>query len=60
METECGLRPITGWVHLEGVKEFADMLLEFYRGRKQEIEKRRRISDDLIWQALNRGEPKTE
>lgn len=55
METESGLRPIIAWADLEGVKEFADMLLEFYYRRKDEVDKRRKISDDLIWQALDKG-----
>ena len=26
MEAPCGFKPIIGWAHLEGVKEFAEML----------------------------------
>ena len=35
MEAPYGLKPIIGWAHLEGVKEFAEMLLDFYNGRKE-------------------------
>jgi len=43
MEVPCGFKPIIGWAHLEGVKEFAEMLLDFYNDRREgsdEVEKR--------------------
>jgi len=35
MEAPCGFKPIIGWAYLEGVREFAGMLLDFYNSRKQ-------------------------
>lgn len=52
IETLCGLRPIIGWADLEGVKEFAEMLLDFYNRRKEEKDKIEKVSDNLLRQAL--------
>ena len=52
MEAPCGFKPIIGWARLEGVKEFAEMLLEFYNSRKEESNEVKRISDSLLRQAL--------
>jgi len=35
MEVPCGFKPITGWAHLGGVKELAEILLGFYNSRKE-------------------------
>ena len=56
METPCGPRPIIGWAHLDGVKEFAEMLLDFYNSRKKENDKIEKVSDNLLRQALGDGE----
>jgi hypothetical protein len=37
---------------MNGVKEFADMLLDFYRHRNKEAERVRIISDDILYQAI--------
>ena len=52
MEAPCGFKPIIGWDHLEGVKEFAEMLLDFYNGRREENDEIKKISDNLLRQAL--------
>jgi len=52
METACGLKPIIGWAELEGVREFAKMLLDFYEARMEEGDKAKEISDSLLRQAL--------
>ena len=52
MEAPCGFEPIVGWPHLEDVKEFADMLLDFYNSRREERNKVERVSDNLLRQAL--------
>ena len=52
MEVPCGFKPIIGWAHLEGVKEFAEMLLDFYNGRKEEKDNVEKVSDNLLRQAL--------
>ena len=52
MEAPCGFKPIVGWHRLEGVREFADMLLDFYNSRTEERNKMERVSDDLLRQAL--------
>ena len=36
-ETACGFKPVLAWPSMEGVKEFAHMLLEIDRRRKEEI-----------------------
>ena len=35
-ETACGYKPILAWPNIDGVKEFAQMLLEIDRYRKGE------------------------
>ena len=53
MEAPCGFRPIIGWAHLEGVKEFSEMLLDFYNSRKEEKDRIKEVSDILLRQALD-------
>ena len=36
-ETACGFKPVLDWPSMEGVREFAHMLLEIDRCRKEEI-----------------------
>jgi hypothetical protein len=36
-ETACGYKPILAWPSMDGVREFAYMLLEIDRRRKEEI-----------------------
>jgi len=38
-DTPCGFKPVLGWPHMEGVKEFAEMLLDIYY-RKQTDQER--------------------
>ena len=52
METLYGLKPIIGWTDLEGIREFAEMLLKLYSGVKEEKDKIKRVSDTLLKQAL--------
>ena len=52
MEAPCGFKPIIGWAHLDGVKEFAEMLLDFYNSRKEEKDEVKKVSDNLLRQAL--------
>jgi len=52
METPYGLRPIMGCVDLEGLKEFAEMLLGFCKCRKEEENEIKKVSDKLLKQAL--------
>ena len=52
METHYGARPIMGWADLEGVKEFAEMLLGFCNCRKEEEDEIKKVSDKLLKQAL--------
>jgi hypothetical protein len=60
MEVPCGFKPIIGWTHLEEVKEFAEMLLEFYNRRKEERDEIKRISNNLLRQALSNEDVKEE
>ena len=55
MEAPCGFKPIIGWPYLEGVKEFADMLLDFYNSRKEDRDKVEKVSDNLLRQARGGG-----
>ena len=52
MEAPCGFKPVIGWPHLEGMKEFTEMLLDFYNSRKEERDRVERVSDNLLRQAL--------
>lgn len=53
LEAPCGeMKPILICADLDGVKEFADMLLNFYNERKDGKDKVERISNYLLRQAL--------
>jgi len=52
-ETPWGLKPIIGWADVEGVKEFAEMLLDFYNRTNEERDKFKEVSDKLLSQALD-------
>ena len=57
LETPCGFKqPLIRWADLEGVKQLADILLDFYHhqmeeGRTKDHEMKA-ISDKLLEQAL--------
>ena len=56
MRSPCGLKPILGWRGLDEVRDFADMLLDFYwRNKIKEIEIRY-ISDDILSQAFEKDD----
>ena len=38
-DTPCGFKPVLGWPHIDGVKEFAEMLLDIYHQRQTDQEK---------------------
>jgi len=48
----CGFIPIIGWDDLDGMEEFALMLLDLYREIKGEKKRIRDISDSILRQAL--------
>jgi hypothetical protein len=52
METPCGSKQAIGWQGLEEMKQFADMLLDFYWHRKMEKLGVDDISDSLNREAL--------
>ena len=56
IEAPCGFKPIIGWAHLDGVREFAEMLLEFYNSKKEERDEIKRVSNNLLRQALGNEE----
>ncbi|MBC8276024.1 MAG: hypothetical protein H8E40_13795 [Chloroflexi bacterium] len=56
MEAPCGMKPIIVCADLEGVKEFAEMLLDFYKTGKEEKRKIEKVSDILLRQALGDDE----
>ena len=51
-ETPCGFVPIIAWAGMDGVREFAEMLLEFYSLRIRNIEELKKTSDYIIRQAI--------
>ena len=51
-ETACGFRPVIGWPSMDGAKEFAEMLLDIYNCRKEEKDEVKKVSDNLLRQAL--------
>jgi len=56
MRTPLGYVPIIVWADVEGVKEFAEMLLDFYESRKEgERSRIIRISDHILEQAIGDG-----
>ncbi len=52
MEAPCGSKQAIGWQGLEDMRQFADMLLDFYWHRMMEKLGVDEISDSLIHQAL--------
>jgi len=52
MKTPCGFRPIIGWESMDGVREFAEMLLEFCNHREKGGGRVKDISDRLLQEAL--------
>ena len=56
MEAPCGMKPIIVCADLEGVKEFAEMLLDFYNTGKEEKRKIEKVSNNLLRQALGNDE----
>ena len=52
MEAPCGMTPIIVCGDLEGVKEFAEMPLDFYNTGKEKRRKIERVSNHLLEQAL--------
>jgi hypothetical protein len=50
--TPCGFVPIIAWTDMTGVREFAEMLLDFYNHRRNEIERVKKTSDYIIQQAI--------
>ena len=56
LEASCGLKPIIVCADLDGVREFADMLLGFYSSRKEERDTIEEVSNNLLRQALGDDE----
>ena len=52
IEARRGLRPIIGWPNMNGLREFAEMLLDIYHHRNKETDRVREVSDSIIKQAL--------
>ena len=53
IETACGAKPVIGWTNIDGVKEFAEMLLDFYQNRKRSEDKKvTAVSNELLTEAL--------
>ena len=56
MKTPLGYTPIICWANIEGVKEFSEMLLDFYESRQGEKSRIIRISDRILEQAIGEGQ----
>lgn len=58
MRGDCGncLIPIIGWDNIEGMKEFAAMLMGWYVQNKADKRQLNEVSDNLLRQALGDGE----
>jgi hypothetical protein len=56
IEAPCGLKPILVCADLEGMKEFGEMLLNFYSDKKGEKDRVEKISSNLLEQALSNKE----
>jgi hypothetical protein len=52
IEAACGLRPLRVCADLEGVREFGQMLLDFYHARMDEKKRVLEVSENLLRQAL--------
>ena len=52
METRCGFRPAIGWSNMNGLREFAEMLLDVYSHRSREKDRVRKVSENIVKQAL--------
>lgn len=53
MRSEHGLRPLIGWPSMDGMKEFAEMLLDTYHRRNIEKKRIKEASDNILKQVLD-------
>lgn len=51
-ETPCGFRPVIGWPNMDGVREFAEMLLDISHYRNRGSDRVKQVSENIIRQAL--------
>ncbi len=51
-ESPCGYTPLIGWSTIEGLREFAEMLIEMYRHNIRQSEKIRKTSDTILEQVF--------
>ena len=56
MEAPCGLKPILVCADMEGLREFGNMLLDFYNSKKEEKYRIEKVSNYLLEQALGDDE----
>ena len=47
-ELPCGYTPLIGWSNINGLKEFAEMLLDMYRHSLRENERVRKTSERIL------------
>jgi len=52
METPCGTKPVMGWHDLDGMRGFAEMLLDYYWNQKIKEPERIETAEDILQQAL--------
>jgi len=51
-ESACGYIPIIGWENINGLREFADMLMDMYRHKTREDDLINRTSDGILEQVF--------
>jgi len=51
-ETACGFKPVMGWPGIDGMKEFAEMLLNIYHRRNRERDRVEQVSESILRQAF--------
>ena len=51
--TNCGFKPVMGWPSTDGLKEFAEMLLDIYHRRSRGQDRVMEISENILKQALD-------
>ena len=51
-KSPCGYTPLIGWSTIDGLREFAEMLLDMYRHNIRERMKVQNISEQILNQAF--------
>lgn len=52
-QSPCGYTPLIGWSNINGLREFAEMLLDMYGHNLRQTEKIRQTSNNILDQVFN-------